>query len=205
PDRSILHFPKQAPSVWQIFFTDWLQSQRLEGGVDKKLNIVEEAKAAGRAYHKLSDQDRADLGARAKVLKENYERELAIWKRTLTPADVERENAFRTAQRKSGKSRQKNINDPNAPKRPLSPYFLYLQAMRADQQMAKQVFGGVTAPIQQSVLAAEKWRSMGEAEKRPYLEQAKNAKIMYEAERKIYENTESLNKGPPTSFFIYPG
>ena len=42
--------------------------------------------------------------------------------RTLTPEDIKRENAYRTAQRKAGKSRKGNIKDPNAPKKPLSAF-----------------------------------------------------------------------------------
>ena len=105
------------------------------------------------------------LRHRALALKERYEREFATWKRTLTPADIERENAFRAAQRRSGKSRRKNINDPNAPKRPLTAYFLFLQTIRANPQMVTDIFGDAAEPTRQSVLAAAKWRSMSDAEK----------------------------------------
>ncbi|KAF8592714.1 hypothetical protein K439DRAFT_1276244, partial [Ramaria rubella] len=93
------------------------------------------------------------------------EREFIAWKRTLTPADIERDNALRSPECKSRKFRRKNINDPNAPKRPLTAYFLFLQAIRTDPQMVKDVFGDATEPMRQSVLAAVKWRSMTEAEK----------------------------------------
>ena len=50
--------------------------------------------------------------------------------RTLTPDDIKRENAFRTAQRKAGKSRKGNLKDPNAPKRALSAYMFFSQDWR---------------------------------------------------------------------------
>jgi hypothetical protein len=106
-----------------------------------------------------------ELKARAKTLKEQYEHELTAWQKSLTREDVERENAFRTAQRKSGKSRRKNIVDANAPKRPMSAYFLFLQDIRSDPQMVRAVFGDETDLPRQSVLAAEKWRSMMDDEK----------------------------------------
>ena len=55
---------------------------------------------------------------RSQAAKEAREREHAAYMRTLTPDDIKRENAFRTAQRKAGKSRKGNIKDPNAPKKP---------------------------------------------------------------------------------------
>ena len=86
--------------------------------------------------------------------------------RTLTPEDIKRENAYRTAQRKAGKSRRGNIKDPNAPKKPLSAYFMFLQRIRSDPELVKEVFGDETETTKQSVLAAGKWRSMTDDERK---------------------------------------
>jgi hypothetical protein len=103
---------------------------------------------------------------RSQALKEARERELDAYMRTLTPDDIKRENAFRTAQRKAGKSRRGNIKDPNAPKKPLSAYFMFLQRIRADPELVADVFGDETETTKQSVLAAEKWRSMTDEERK---------------------------------------
>jgi hypothetical protein len=58
PQRSVLHPPKQAPSVWQIFFTDWLQKQKSSAAEGKKLNVAQEAKEAGHVYNELSEEAR---------------------------------------------------------------------------------------------------------------------------------------------------
>jgi hypothetical protein len=86
--------------------------------------------------------------------------------RTLTPDDIKRENAFRAAQRKAGKSRKSNIKDPNAPKKPLSAYFMFLQRIRSDPRLVEEVFGDETETTKQSVLAAAKWRSMTDDERK---------------------------------------
>ena len=86
--------------------------------------------------------------------------------RTLTPDDIKRENAFRTAQRKAGKSRKGNLKDPNAPKKPLSAYFMFLQKIRSSSALVKDVFGDETETTKQSVLAAAKWRSMTDDERK---------------------------------------
>lgn len=86
--------------------------------------------------------------------------------RTLTPEDIKRENVFRTAQRKAGRSRKSNLKDPNAPKKPLSAYFMFLQRIRSDPFLVKEVFGDEQETTKQSVLAAAKWRSMTDDERK---------------------------------------
>ena len=78
---------------------------------------------------------------RSQALKEAREREHAAWQRTLTPEAIKRENAFRAQQRRTGRSRRGNIKDPNAPKKPLSAYFMFLQYVRANPERVKVVFG----------------------------------------------------------------
>jgi hypothetical protein len=97
--------------------------------------------------------------------------------RTLTPDDIKRENAFRAAQRRLGKSRRSNIKDPNAPKKPLSAYFMFLQRIRSDPTLVQQVFGDETETTKQSVLAAAKWRSMTDEERKASSIHKKNPNI----------------------------
>lgn len=99
-------------------------------------------------------------------MKDARERDLAAYMRTLSPDDIKRENAFRTAQRKLGKSRKSNIKDPNAPKKPLSAYFMFLQRIRANPSLVHDIFGDETETTKQSVLAAAKWRSMSDEERK---------------------------------------
>jgi hypothetical protein len=99
-------------------------------------------------------------------MKEIRERDHNAYMSSLTPEDIKRENTFRAAQRKAGKSRRGNIKDPNAPKKPLSAYFMFLQRIRSDPILVKDVFGDETETTKQSVLAAEKWRSMTDEERK---------------------------------------
>ncbi|KAJ3536528.1 hypothetical protein NM688_g6824 [Phlebia brevispora] len=185
PSKSLLRPPKLAPSAWQLYFTDWIQ--RHQATSSKKLNVAQAAKEAGQEYAKLSSEEKEPYRRRSQALKEARERDHAAYMRTLTPDDIKRENAFRTAQRKAGKSRRGNIKDPNAPKKPLSAYFMFLQRIRADPDLVREVFGDETETTKQSVLAAAKWRSMTDEERKPFLAQAEQEKLEYEAARKLYE------------------
>ena len=103
---------------------------------------------------------------RSLILKQARERENESYLRSLTPEDIKRENAFRTAQRKAGRSRKSNLKDPNAPKKPLSAYFMFLQHIRSEPVLVRQIFGDEQETTKQSVLAAAKWRSMTDDERK---------------------------------------
>ena len=102
---------------------------------------------------------------RSQAMKEAREKEHDAYMRSLSPEDIKRENAFRAAQRKAGKSRKSNLKDRNAPKKPLSAYFMFLQQIRANPILVAEIFGDETETTKQSVLAAAKWRSMTDAER----------------------------------------
>ncbi|WVQ64400.1 uncharacterized protein L199_002566 [Kwoniella botswanensis] len=194
--KSHLHPPRQAQSAWQLFFTDELNKAKAAasqgnspGGTPHhvKLNVAQIAKDAGVAYASLGDEQKKYYAQKVQESKEQYLKELAAWQATLTPEDIKAENAFRAQQRKEGKSRKGNLKDPNAPKKPLSAYFLFLKGIRENDDIRAKVWGEESETTKQSVLAAEKWRSLTDDEKKPYLQQAEHDKQEYEAARKIYE------------------
>ncbi|KAJ7068580.1 hypothetical protein C8F01DRAFT_1247077 [Mycena amicta] len=204
PLKSLLRPPKLAPSAWQLYFTDWIQRQQASS--NRKLNVAQAAKEAGLEYASLSEEEKEPYKQRSQAAKEIRERELNAYLRSLTPEDIKRENAFRSAQRKAGKSRKSNIKDPNAPKKPLSAYFMFLQRIRADLVLVKEIFGDETETTKQSVLAAAKWRSMTDEERKPFLAQAEQEKMEYEAARRLYEDgAGSPGYGTNINFSILPG
>jgi hypothetical protein len=202
PTKSTLRPPKLAPSAWQLYFTDWIQRQQASN--TRKLNVAQAAKEAGQEYASLSPEVKEPYKRRSQAMKEAREREHAAYMRTLTPEDIKRENVFRAAQRKAGKSRKSNIKDPNAPKKPLSAYFMFLQRIRANPQLVQEVFGDETETTKQSVLAAAKWRSMTDEERKPFLAQAEQEKMEYETARRLYEEG-TTGYGTSISFSILPG
>ncbi|KAJ2913280.1 hypothetical protein MD484_g7122, partial [Candolleomyces efflorescens] len=202
PLKSVLKPPKLAPSAWQLYFTDWIQRQQRLG--TRKLNVAQAAKEAGQEYASLSAAEKEPYKRRSQAAKEAREREHEAYMRSLTPEDIKRENVFRAAQRKAGKSRKGNIKDPNAPKKPLSAYFMFLQRIRADPKLVRDIFGDETETTKQSVLAAAKWRSMTDAERQPFLAQAEQEKMEYEAARRLYEEG-TTGYGTNINFSILQG
>ncbi|KAF8760088.1 HMG-box domain [Rhizoctonia solani] len=191
PTRSRLNPPKQAPSTWQIFFTEYLQNYK---ATNPSVSSTFRKLQSGAAYKALSPQQKEIYKRKARLAKQEYDRELAAWQRMLTPEDIRVENAFRSAQRKAGKSRRSNLKDPNAPKKPLSAYFMFLQWIRADPARIQDVFGTrprppvkVFWPPPSGVSLAMQRRSPFQ----PFLAQAEREKLEYEAARKVYEERTS--------------
>jgi hypothetical protein len=175
PAKSHLHPPRQAQSMWQLFFTDELNKAKAAaasgdspGGTPHhaKLNVAQIAKDAGIAYANLTPTQKQYYTDKVQESKDQYAKDLAAWQATLTPEDIRVENAFRAQQRKEGKSRKGNLKDPNAPKKPLSAYFLFLKGIREDDALRARVWGEESETTKQSVLAAERWRSLTDDEKR---------------------------------------
>ncbi|KAJ7592753.1 HMG-box [Mycena floridula] len=187
PLKSVVRLPKLVPPAWQLYFTDWIQQQQTSAST-RKLNVAQAAKEAELEYASLSKEDKEPYKRRSRAMKETRERDLSAYMRTLTPDDIKRENAYRTAQRKSGKSRKDNIEDLNASKKPLSGYFMFLQRIRTNPHMVQEIFGDETETTKQSVLAAAKWRAMTADERKPYLAQAEQEKMEYENARRLYED-----------------
>lgn len=186
PLRSQLKPPKQSLSAWQLFLTEQLQRVKADAPTEP-LNVALLTKEVGHRYANLPDEKKQEYIRRSHEAKEKYEQELATWQSTLTPEDIRKENLFRAAQRRLGKSRRGNMRDPNAPKKPLTAYFLYLQSLRADTTRAQEVLQGEQNTTKQSVLAAAKWRSLTDKEKEPFIEQAKLKKSEYDLRRREYE------------------
>lgn len=175
PAKSHLHPPRQAQSAWQLFFTDELNKAKAAaqgvtspGGTPHaaKLNVAQIAKDAGAAYANLSEEQKIYYAGKVQESKDQYAKDLVVWQATLTPEDIRLENAFRAQQRKDGKSRKGNLKDPNAPKKPLSAYFLFLKSIREDDELRARVWGDETETTKQSVLAAERWRGLVDTEKK---------------------------------------
>lgn len=184
--KSRLRPPKQPLTAWQFFFTDELHKLKAKSP-NESLNVAQLSKEAGQRYAALPNDVKQTYVQRGQEAREKYEKELAAWQASLTPEDVRLENVFRSTQRRLGKSRRGNMRDPNAPKKPPSAYFLYLQAIRASPEKRDDILHGEHDSSKQSVLAAAKWRSMSAEEKRPFQEQAVRDKAEYERQRRAYE------------------
>merc|ERR1711962_1839739 len=80
------------------------------------------------------------------------------------------------------KKQKKKKKDPNAPKRPTSAYFFYAGDVRPG---IREENPGMKITEVASLTGAQ-WRELGDAEKKPYEEQAAKDKKRYEKEMEAY-------------------
>uniref|UniRef100_A0A7N0RBP8 HMG box domain-containing protein n=1 Tax=Kalanchoe fedtschenkoi TaxID=63787 RepID=A0A7N0RBP8_KALFE len=94
----------------------------------------------------------------------------------------------KAAPKKVSKAAKKAAKDPNKPKRPASAFFVFMEDFR--KQFKEQ------NPNNKSVAAVgkaggEKWKSMSEAEKAPYVAKAEKRKTQYDKDLKAYEKKQN--------------
>jgi len=87
--------------------------------------------------------------------------------------------------RKAGKGKKgKKQKDPNAPKRPLSAYLLFMSDFRAEYM---QKFPETKKVSEVAKAGAAKWGQLSASDKKPYEDAAAVKKEEYEHAKKLYE------------------
>ncbi|OMP06480.1 hypothetical protein CCACVL1_01549 [Corchorus capsularis] len=89
--------------------------------------------------------------------------------------------------RKSGKA----AKDPNKPKRPASAFFVFMEEFRETYKKDHPKNKSVAAV---GKAGGDKWKSMSEAEKAPYVAKAEKRKVEYEKNMKAYNKRQA--EGP---------
>ncbi|KAI8067441.1 high mobility group box domain-containing protein [Thamnidium elegans] len=87
------------------------------------------------------------------------------------------------AEDKKNKKKKKADKDPNAPKRNLSSYMLYSQAVRPSTVEKHPDLKAVDI----AKLIGEKWNALSDKEKHPYIKQAEKEKARFDKETSTYK------------------
>ncbi|CAH1782912.1 unnamed protein product [Owenia fusiformis] len=87
----------------------------------------------------------------------------------------------------SKKKRVKRAKDPNAPKRPTTSYFYFLQQSRAEM---KERGENTTKVTEVTKISTEKWRQMTAEDKQPFEEKAKADRERFAVEFSAYKETD---------------
>ncbi|XVE92953.1 hypothetical protein REPUB_Repub01dG0148500 [Reevesia pubescens] len=85
----------------------------------------------------------------------------------------------------------KKGKDPNAPKRPSTAFFLFLDDFRKSYKEANPDAKGVTRVAKEG---GEKWKSMSEEEKKPYVDKAAELKAEYQKALEEANNGDNENE-----------
>lgn len=101
-----------------------------------------------------------------------------------------RKPATETQIKRQIKKDKKAKKDPNKPKRPPSAFFVFLDEFRKEYKEANPNANSVSAV---GKAGGEKWRSLSEAEKAPYVAKAEKKKAEYEKSMSAYNKQKDAN------------
>ncbi|KAF9960841.1 exp1-like protein [Mortierella alpina] len=171
-----LPMPKRPSTSWALFFMDHLNKVRESGQ-----NVVptKESAIASARWKEMSESDKQVYKDQYLANKVEFDKQMDKRLQELTPADYKIENARRQAMRAAGKRSLPSLKDPNAPKRPLSSFFLFAQEQRNSGKFSH-------LPLkEQAASFADAWAKS--SEKNVYLERSRVAMEAYKKEKAAYE------------------
>jgi len=169
---AVLTQPKRPPSSYMLWLSENRASIAKELGTAK---VPEVAKKAGADWSKLSEKQKKRYAEKAAVLKAGYEKEKEQF---LLAGGViarkERDDSTKASRRKK---------DPNAPKRPLNAYLLWLGDNRAKIGKALPE-GHKVSDVAKA--GGEKWKKATAATKKKYEDRAQSMREEYSKELQAY-------------------
>jgi hypothetical protein len=160
-------------------FFRFSNSIRKEVEAETGLSGVKTAPIIGQRWQAVDQETKDELS-------QEYQEEMVVWKKEFA-AYKETDDYKNFQEKKNAKQAKKarKMKDPNAPKRPLTAYFLYVAEVRPD----------VVEEIGKSDIAAvgkkcgEMWRNLSEEEKSKYIETANELKAEYQEEMNEYKQS----------------
>jgi hypothetical protein len=160
--------PKKAACAYFIWLNEAGRKEIVAkqfGGVGKDVKAI--AKAAGEAWKKMSDADKAPWNAKAAEDKLRHSKEMESYVPSESSGPA----------KKKGKKGKKE-KDPNMPKRNLSAYFFFIQEARPEI-IRVDLKGDGSKVAEVTKVAGAKWKAMDAASKEKYERMAIQDKERY--------------------------
>ncbi|KAI1320252.1 exp1-like protein [Mortierella claussenii] len=174
-----LELPKRPNTSYTMFFVEYLDKLKASG--EPCRTPIKEASTIAALWKEMSDSQKKPYEDKFKANRAAYKTKMEERLSELTLEEFKRENSRRNALRAAGKKTLPNIRDPNAPKRPLTSFFLFSEEMRGQSKFD-------SLPLKDRARAfGELWASTPDSEKAPYVEQARLLLEKYKAARAAYE------------------
>jgi len=166
--------PKRATTAY-FYYTSQRRSELLKE--QPGIKVTEQAKIMGQEWKQLSDSEKAPFVQKAEKDKKRYAEEKANYVAPEKDSDASDSSSDSDEPKKKKKKK-----DPNAPKKPKNAFMFFANDKRESVKAKHPKFK--TTEI--STKLGEMWKSLSEAEKKPYEKQAENDKGRYEKEMKAY-------------------
>ncbi|KAG0277641.1 exp1-like protein [Linnemannia exigua] len=170
--------PKRPGTSWNMFFREHMERVKASG---KPVVPTVEGAIAAELWKNLGAAEKQAYQERYRANFEAFKQETKDRLEEMTPAEYKLENQRRAQLRESGKKGLPSLKDPNAPKRPLSNFFLYAKDLRESGKYAHLNLK------EQSQAFAEAWKNLSETEKSRYTDKNRIAMEAYKIEKAAYD------------------
>lgn len=164
--------PKRGTTAYFYFLNENREKIIAKFKLDRS-KVAEVATQGGVEWGKLSDKEKAPYQAKAVKDRARYEKEMLTY---VPDSDDEA---------KSAKKKKKQKKDPNAPKRGMSAYFMWLNENRAKIIKDNKLDSSKVAEV--ATKAGELWGKMNDKDKAPYVAKAEKDKARYQKEMAKYK------------------
>ncbi|XP_060572760.1 high mobility group protein B3-like [Ruditapes philippinarum] len=148
--------PKRATSAYFYYLAHCREEAKKQGRSISK--IAEFTKEASEKWRNLNGKEKQEFESKAAADKQRYDREMQQY----------------------GGGRGKQAKDPNAPKKPLTGYFLFLADFRIRHK------GRDIQNKDLLKMAGEEWREMDDSQKMPYEKKSQEEQKKYEVTMAAY-------------------
>ncbi|KAG0359834.1 exp1-like protein [Gamsiella multidivaricata] len=170
--------PKRPGTSWNMFFREHMERVKASG---KPVVPTVEGVVAAQMWKNLSPEEKQVYQDRYKTNFEEFKQQTKDRLQEMTPAEYKQENQRRQALRDAGKKGLPALKDPNAPKRPLSNFFLFAKDLRESGKYSH------LSLKEQSRAFADAWSTLPEAEKTKYTEKNRTAMEAYKIQKATYD------------------
>jgi hypothetical protein len=169
--------PKKATSAY-FFYAAKRRDDYTKAG--STLSMLDKSKQIGIDWKALTDKEKAPYNKLAEADKIRAANDKANY-----TAPEKSSGDSSSDDDKPKKKKQKREKDPNAPKRPMNGYMLYVASQRPG---LKEKSPGLK-PTEITTLLGSQWKAMSEAEKKPFEKKSAEDKAAYEITLQKYNKT----------------
>eukprot|EP00730_Choanoeca_flexa_P018873 TRINITY_DN9201_c0_g1_i2.p1 TRINITY_DN9201_c0_g1~~TRINITY_DN9201_c0_g1_i2.p1 ORF type:complete len:211 (+),score=81.21 TRINITY_DN9201_c0_g1_i2:47-679(+) len=164
--------PKGAKSAY-MFFSSAVRPELQQQNPEK--SMTELAKVIGAKWSELTTEAKEPYAKMAAEDKIRYQKEMEDY----VPAEEYQEKETGA----TSKKKAKKVKDPNAPKRPMSAFFVFSGERREKVKEENPDFAAKDVARR----LGEEWAALDEEGKKPYTDKAAELKATYEIAKKEYD------------------
>eukprot|EP01064_Diplonema_japonicum_P026978 TRINITY_DN3864_c2_g1_i1.p1 TRINITY_DN3864_c2_g1~~TRINITY_DN3864_c2_g1_i1.p1 ORF type:complete len:222 (+),score=115.89 TRINITY_DN3864_c2_g1_i1:70-666(+) len=176
--------PKRPLSSYMLFCKDERENVKAENPDIKATEILKEL---GKKWSEASDSDKEKYTEMANEAKEQYKIDLQEYKDNKESSDEDSEDE---PKKTKGKRKAKAKKDPNAPKKPLTPFFAFSGKVRGDVKEENP-------DMKASEVAKEigtRWNDLADDEKKTYQDEYKEAIEQWKEDMAEYKPAKKAKK-----------